>query len=70
MKPRTALTLDIVCWLSLTLGLVLFEYYTAAAIVAAFAIVYLWRCVRTMLIIIKAEQTLALYEDYDERDFH
>lgn len=70
MKPRTALALDIACWLGLTLGLLSFEHYKTAAVVGAFAIVYLWRCVVTMLRIIKIEQTLHDFDVDDERDYH
>ena len=69
MKPRTALALDIVCWLGLTIGLLAFGHIKTAIVVGAFATVYLWRCVVAMLKIIKIEQTLHDF-DHDERDYH
>jgi len=75
MTPRTALGLDTICWLFATLAAWKLGYTAIAVALGVFATIYLYRCVKVMVQITKAEQaaqTMQLFDDEfeDPRDYH
>jgi hypothetical protein len=72
MTPKVALGIDAVCWVLATLAMWKWGSHSLAIVLGVFSVIYLYRCIKVMLQITKAEQMFQdTFDDFeDPRDYH